>query len=424
MKEVKNIIFDFDGTLVDSAPLIVSTMHVTIGELGLEHRTDDQCRAVIGLRLEEIPAALFPSAKGIGKIFASTYRRIFDELKDSIGIECFPGVVETLKLLHANGYGMAIASSRSHRSLVEYVDSLGLGAYFSMIVGGDDVEHGKPSADPVVKILEHCGWTARETLTVGDAPFDILMGDAAHTLTCAVTYGNGTEPELMAASPDFVMSSFRSLWPIVRGVSADLVRYVERDILPNYDNFDKAHRRDHAWMVINQSVLLAWKMPEIDVDMAYVIAAFHDLGLVNGRENHHLDSGGILEADEFLKTRFSCSQIQMMKQAVEDHRASGKTKPRSDYGMLVADADRFIDAETIIRRTVQYGLANYPELDLEGHFQRTLSHLKDKYGPGGYLKVWLPWSDNAARLKRLHTIIADLSQLRKIFDRIFDEERE
>lgn len=423
MKDIKNIIFDFDGTLVDSAPLIVSTMHATIGVLGLEPRTDEECRAVIGLRLEEIPAALFPSEQNISKIFASTYRHLFDELKDDVGIVCFPGVVETLKLLHVNGYRMAIASSRSHRSLVEYVDCLGLGAYFSMIVGGDDVEHGKPSADPVVKILEHCGWTARETLTVGDAPFDILMGDAAHTLTCAVTYGNGTEVELLAASPTFVISSFKSLWPMVKGVSYDLIRYVEHYILPKYDNFDKAHRRDHVQMVISQSLRLAENMPEADVDMVYVIAAFHDLGLANGRDRHHIDSGKILETDEFLRSHFTPEQILVMKEAVEDHRASGKTMPRSPYGMIVADADRFIDTETIIRRTVQYGLADYPELDRAGHFERTVHHLNDKYGPEGYLKVWLPWSDNAKRLKCLHAIIADRVKLEAIFNRIFDEEK-
>ena len=175
-------------------------------------------------------------------------------------------------------------------------------------------------------------------------------------------------------------------------------------------------------MVINQSLKLADNLPELDRDMVYCIAAYHDAGLVNGREHHHIDSGKILESDSFMRQRFTAGQIALMKEAVEDHRASGKTSPRSNYGKVVADADRFIEAETIIRRTVQYGLANYPDLDRAGHYARMLGHLTAKYGPGGYLRVWLPWSDNAARLRELHAVIADDARLQELFGRIFDEE--
>lgn len=208
----------------------------------------------------------------------------------------------------------------------------------------------------------------------------------------------------------------------MKEIARDIIEYVEHEIIPRYDGFDKAHRRDHVAMVIERSLRLAEKMPHLDREMVYCIAAFHDLGLVNGREQHHIDSGKILCADAFIRSRFSASQIEIMKEAVEDHRASGKNRPRSDYGMVVADADRFIDPETIIRRTVQYGLANYPQLDRHGHYERTLAHLTAKYGPDGYLRVWLPWSDNAVGLKRLHAIIADRDLLNDMFNRIFDEE--
>ncbi|MDE7101917.1 MAG: HD domain-containing protein, partial [Bacteroidales bacterium] len=166
----------------------------------------------------------------------------------------------------------------------------------------------------------------------------------------------------------------------------ELIDYVERHILPQYARFDKAHREDHARMVMEQSLKIAEKMPEAHPDMVYAVAAFHDLGLVNGRENHHTDSRKILLADTFLQSHFSPEELNLMADAVEDHRASNQQKPRNLYGLIVAEADRFIDPETIIRRTVQYGLANYPELDREGHYQRTLSHLREKYGPNGYLK--------------------------------------
>lgn len=206
------------------------------------------------------------------------------------------------------------------------------------------------------------------------------------------------------------------------GVGRDVIDYVERDIIPHYQSFDKAHREDHVRMVITQSLRLAEKFPELNKDMVYVVAAFHDLGLVNGRECHHIDSGKILAGDKFVRECFTPEQIVLMVEAIEDHRASSKSKPRNIYGLVVAEADRFIDAETIIRRTVQYGLANYPELDRDGHYRRTIAHLTEKYGPDGYLKIWIPGSDNEVRLKQLHRIIADEKLLAGIFNRIFDEE--
>ena len=205
-------------------------------------------------------------------------------------------------------------------------------------------------------------------------------------------------------------------------VDTTLKKYVEEKIIPQYAGFDKAHQADHVKMVIEQSLEIASEMPEVDINMVYITAAFHDLGLVNGRENHHIDSRKILETDEFIKSYFTAEQIKTMGEAVEDHRASKSGKPRNQYGLIVAEADRFIDSETIIRRTIQYGLKNYPELDRAGHFNRTVQHLNEKYGPNGYLKIWLPWSDNAKRLEKLRQIIADQSTIRELFDRIYQEE--
>lgn len=205
-------------------------------------------------------------------------------------------------------------------------------------------------------------------------------------------------------------------------VSPEVIKYVEETILPCYDNFDKAHQRDHAEMVIKQSMELVQRMPHLNIDMVYIIAAYHDLGLVNGRENHHIDSGKILAADPFITQRFNSDDIETMRCAIEDHRASKSGIPRNDYGCVVAEADRFIDPETIIRRALQYGLSNFPEYTYEEHFQRVMDHLRNKYGPNGYLKICIPWSDNAERLRRLHAIIADTDTLRSIFQRLYAAE--
>lgn len=195
--------------------------------------------------------------------------------------------------------------------------------------------------------------------------------------------------------------------------------YIESEIIPRYDNFDAAHGRDHVEYVIAQSLKLA-EHYDVDRDMVYVIAAYHDTGLAVDRKTHHLESGRIMRADRNLRQWFSEGQIETMARAVEDHRASSDHEPRSIYGKIVAEADRQIDPETIIRRTVQYGLSHYPELDREGHWQRMLDHLNEKYAEGGYLRLWIPESDNAGKLKELHEIIKDRDYLESLFDRFYE----
>ena len=202
-----------------------------------------------------------------------------------------------------------------------------------------------------------------------------------------------------------------------------LTAYVEAEILPRYTHFDKAHQLDHIETVIRQSAaladLLAGQGVEVDPDMVYIIAAYHDLGIVNGRDNHHIDSGKILMADPFLKDFFTPEQLETMKEAVEDHRASSKHAPRSLYGRIVAEADRQIDPRTIVLRTIQFGLKNYPELDKAGHFARAEAHLKEKYGEGGYLKLWFPESENSRKLQELRTMMADREALLALMEDIW-----
>ena len=198
-------------------------------------------------------------------------------------------------------------------------------------------------------------------------------------------------------------------------INPTLRTYIEQEIIPRYDYFDKAHQRDHVTMVIQQSLDIASHL-DVDVDMVYAIAAYHDTGLCEGREHHHEVSAQIIKADPKLRQWFTKEQIQTMADAAEDHRASAKQAPRTIYGRIVAEADRFIDPETIVRRTIQYGLDHYPELRQEEQYQRMVTHLKEKYGRNGYLKLWFPESPNAARLEQLRLIIEDENELKKLFE--------
>jgi uncharacterized protein len=238
-------------------------------------------------------------------------------------------------------------------------------------------------------------------------------------------------------------------------IESSLHNYIYTGIVPRYADFDAAHKEDHALTVISQAMMLmegrdAWlaKMfcpeargseikkgqdiskdsqdiiseewnAEIRADILITAAACHDLGLVNGRERHHLDSGKIIRNDERLQEWFNQEEIEIIAQAAEDHRASGKSDPRSIYGKIVAEADRVIEQNDIIRRTLLFGQKHYPELSKEEHIERAVSHLKEKYGRGGYLKLWIPWSSNAARLAELQDFIADEPELRGIVEELY-----
>lgn len=201
-----------------------------------------------------------------------------------------------------------------------------------------------------------------------------------------------------------------------------LITYVETEIIPKYNKFDKAHNLSHVQTVIAESLNLAKQCPEADERLVYAIAAYHDTGLCEDRDTHHLVSGKILISDINLNQWFSNKELLLMKEAIEDHRASNKHEPRSIYGKIVAEADRIIDPQITLRRTVQYGLKQNPSNDIDWHYQRFHKHLMEKYAPGGYLKLWFANGKNAERLKELQETIMDKTKLRKIFQQIFTEE--
>ncbi len=201
-------------------------------------------------------------------------------------------------------------------------------------------------------------------------------------------------------------------------IQPEIKTYIEQEILPRYDHFDAAHRRDHADEVIARSMALA-EHYDVNINMVYAIAAYHDTGLSEGRDTHHIASGRIIREDARLREWFDEAQIETMAQAAEDHRASSGHDPRSIYGKIVAEADRLILPEKVIRRTIQYGLDHYPQLDKEGQFRRFRQHLLEKYSDTGYLRLWLPESDNAPRLEELRNTIRDEKALRLAFEETF-----
>ncbi len=205
-------------------------------------------------------------------------------------------------------------------------------------------------------------------------------------------------------------------------LNLDIMDFVEKQILPRYVAFGKSHGLTHVQRVIKNSLELA-KFTGADINMVYVIAAYHDLGMSGPRAIHHITGGKILASDARLKKWFSPERIQIMKEAVEDHRASASRQPRSIYGKIVAEADRDLDTETIFRRAVQYGIEKYPELDDDKQWERFASHMDEKYSLNGYVRLWLPNSPNQEKLRQLQAIIENRPLLRQWFERLYREEK-
>ena len=204
-------------------------------------------------------------------------------------------------------------------------------------------------------------------------------------------------------------------------VSWDLMEFVETSILPRYAAFDAAHNLGHVTQVIRRALALG-RVTGADMNMVYVAAAYHDLGMSGPRAVHHLTGGRILAQDARLRRWFTPEQVKIMKEAVEDHRASASHAPRSIYGKIVAEADRDMTPDVVFRRAVQFGLASYPQLDRDRQWLRFQQHMESKYSVHGYIRLWIPGSENERNLQLVRNIIASPQRLRDEFERIYAEE--
>jgi len=189
---------------------------MTIAELHLPKRSEEQCASTIGLPLFGCFERMFPELhKEEVQTCANTYRRIFAENLQTLKPQLFPGVIETLAKLSEQGFALTIASSRSHASLAELTQDMGIARSISYLIGADDVENAKPHPEPVLNTLKAMQTEAGQTLVVGDMAVDILMGANAGAKTCGVTWGNGTKEELQEAGADYIIDKMDDVLSIV-----------------------------------------------------------------------------------------------------------------------------------------------------------------------------------------------------------------
>lgn len=206
---------------------------------------------------------------------------------------------------------------------------------------------------------------------------------------------------------------------MLQNIDPLLIKYCETNIIPKYQQLDLAHHPNHVFDVIEKSLMIA-KDYDVNIEMVYVVAVYHDIGLLVNRKTHHIDGGKILEDDAFIQNYFTKDEILVMKQAIEDHRASNDHAPRTIYGKIISEADRLIDPDQIILRTIQFRLNGSRNEDFDTIYEGVKAHLIDKYGHGGYLKLWLKTEQNETQLSKLRAIIDDEDELYKKARHIFN----
>ena len=201
----------------------------------------------------------------------------------------------------------------------------------------------------------------------------------------------------------------------MKNVDKDLINYIETNIFPSYEKNDSGHNLEHIKYVIERSMKFASTIKDINYNMVYVIASYHDIGHYIDRKNHEKVSAEMLLEDKNLNNFFSKEEIKIMSEAVYDHRASMEGEPRSIYGKIVSTADRNTSVDSIIKRTYAYRIKHNPDDNIDHIIEDSKKHIIDKFGSNGYAneKVYFEDLDYKRFLKDISLLVSDDKKFRE-----------
>lgn len=198
-------------------------------------------------------------------------------------------------------------------------------------------------------------------------------------------------------------------------LNKELVKYIEENILPQYENNDKGHGLSHIEYVTERCFLFACQFQNINMEMLYVIAAFHDVAHHIDKSRHEILSAEIFYKDEEMKRFFTEAERILIKQAIEDHRASAENEPRSDYGKIISSADRSTDVNEFLKRTHAYTLKHFKGISGAEIIERGYTHTKEKYGTKGYAKHYVEDEQYNDFRNRINELINDRALFEKTY---------
>ena len=185
--------------------------------------------------------------------------------------------------------------------------------------------------------------------------------------------------------------------------------------MPRNDLNDEGHNREHVNYVRRRSKKFASNIDGINMDMVDTIAVYHDVGHSIDAKNHEKVSASILASDKNLREFFSEEEIKVMAEAVEDHRASKNSEPRSIYGRIVSSADRNTSVDQVLKRTYSYRLKHMPDASIDEIIEESRKHAIDKFGVEGYAVDKMYFSDDEYEvfLKKIQELAGDLEGFRR-----------
>ena len=208
-------------------------------------------------------------------------------------------------------------------------------------------------------------------------------------------------------------------------VRKELLEFINQKIKPAYKSFDKAHGLSHFRFVTNNCIEYARELIskniEVNLEIAYVVGAMHDIGIINGREGHAKSSGQIVRNSTELKNFFNEETIELIAQAVEDHSSHLNYEPRSIYGKLVADADRNNSLYLVFSRPIKFGIKHEPFRTRESHINRVFEFVQDKFGRNGYVKYWLDIPQTRKEQQQIWTLLDNEQLCKAYIAGLFDE---
>ncbi len=208
-------------------------------------------------------------------------------------------------------------------------------------------------------------------------------------------------------------------------VRKELYEYIKNEIKPKYKKFDKAHNISHFNFVTKNCFEYGQELikqgEKVDLEIAYVVGAFHDIGIMNGREGHAKSSGIIVRNDAKLKQFYDDKTVEMIAQAVEDHSSHLSYEPRSIYGKIVADADRNNSLYLVFSRPVKFGVKNEKENTREQHINRVYEFVQEKFGRNGYVKYWLDIPQTKKAQNDVWNLLDKQNECKKYISGLLDE---
>ena len=208
-------------------------------------------------------------------------------------------------------------------------------------------------------------------------------------------------------------------------IRKEVLAYINKNVKPLYKTFDKAHNLSHFKFVTENCVVYAQELIKkgemINLEIAYVVGALHDIGISKGREGHAKSSGKIVRNDKQLKSLYTEEEVEMIAQAVEDHSSHLEYEPRSIYGKIVADSDRNNTMYLVFSRPTKYGLKHEKGLDRQGHINKVYDFVQNKFGRNGHVKYWLDISETRKEQQKVWSLLDNEEFCKMYIGGIFDE---